>query len=105
MCLDQRGSLLQAVGVVDKCSALVSNRSWQLSAVLIGPDGFKALRTDLKPSDGFKMVKVSNRSSTYACTSVIAIRQGKATTPEDSYTFLENKELPQVELEPVTSCI
>ena len=65
MCLDQRGSLIQAVGVVDKRSALVSNRSGQLSTVLIGPDSFKTVRTDLKPSDGFKTVWVSNQSSTY----------------------------------------
>ena len=44
---------------------LVSNWSGQLSAVLIGPDGFKTVRTDLKLSDSFKTVRVSNRSSTY----------------------------------------
>ena len=67
MCLDQHGSPLQAVGVVDKCSALVSNRSGQLSAVLFGPNGFITVQTDLKPSDCFKTVRVSNWSSKYTC--------------------------------------
>jgi len=66
MYLDQCSSLLQAVGVVDKRSVLVSKRSGQLSAVLIGPNGFKTVWTDLKPLDGFITVQVSNRSSTYA---------------------------------------